>query len=135
MRPENEEVVRQELGRRIVEIRERQGMSQAELARRLGVERCRLSHWERGSHMPSLMQVIQLGATLEAGFDELVPGQKPPAQPGAPGLPLEQYDRLARHLQTALEIVKVERKRSTRKAQPGALRKGIEIPSPIPARG
>lgn len=129
MRPENEEVVRQELGRRIVAIRERQGMSQAELARRLGVERCRLSHWERGSHMPSLMQVISLGATLEAGLDELVPGQMP-AQLGAPGLPLEQYERLSRHLQTALEILKIERKRSARKPQ-----RGIEIPASIPARG
>ena len=131
----NEEVVRQELGHRIVSIRESQGMTQKELARRLGVRRCCLSHWERGVRTPSLVQVIQLGAALEAGLDELVLGGIA-APLGTASLPVEQYLRLAQHLQLAMEILKAEqkRRRAARSSRPPAPQIGIEIPTPIPAR-
>jgi transcriptional regulator with XRE-family HTH domain len=128
----NEEVVRQEMGRRIVAIRKSRGITQEELARRLGVGRCGLSHWERGFRTPSLTQIIQLGAALDAGLDELVLGHTPGS-----GFPVEQYQRLAQHIQMALEILKVEqkRRRAARSSPPGAAPRGVEIPTPIPARG
>lgn len=115
-----EEAMRRALGRRIVEIRRRQGMSQAELARRLGVESCRLSHWERGFHLPSLVQVAELAAALQAGLDELILGKSP--QTSEAILSRQQRDRLAVCLRTAMEVLRAEesRERRTRAARPGA---------------
>lgn len=119
-----EEAMRRALGRRIVEIRRRQGMSQAELARRLGVESCRLSHWERGSHQPSLWQVAELAAALEAGLEELILGQAP-AQSGEVRFTRSQWDRFKVCLRTAMEVIRTEEpnERRTRAAPGAAVRK------------
>ncbi len=112
--------MRRALGKRIVEIRRRQGMSQAELARRLGVESCRLSHWERGFHLPSVFQMADLADALGAGLEELILGKT--ARAAEPALTRQQRDRLAVCLRTAMEVLKTEesRERRTRDARPGA---------------
>lgn len=68
-------VVGSVVGRQIVRIRKRQGITQKELARRLGVTKSCLCHWERGSHIPSVFQIVELGRVLETSLDELVFGQ------------------------------------------------------------
>jgi transcriptional regulator with XRE-family HTH domain len=95
------------LGQRIVEIRRRQQMSQAELARRLGVVGSRLNHWEKGSHLPSLPQVVEIAVALKVGLDELVLG-KDPAPDRAQNLTPRQKERLATCLRTAMEVLRNE---------------------------
>lgn len=67
------------MGRQIVRIRKRQGITQKELARRLGVTKSCLCHWERGSHIPSMLQILELARVLDSSLDELVLG-KPSAK-------------------------------------------------------
>lgn len=69
--------MRKELGRRVVEIRERRGWNQGELARRLGVPRDRLGKWERGVNGPSLEDLAELSEVLEVPLEELGLGRSP----------------------------------------------------------
>ncbi len=62
------------LGERIVRLREARGWSRTLLARRLGVSRGRLGHWERGGHAPPIVIQIRLSRLLEVPFGELVTG-------------------------------------------------------------
>jgi transcriptional regulator with XRE-family HTH domain len=94
------------LGQRIIEIRRRQKLSQVGLARRLGVEGSRLSHWEKGSHLPSLAQVVEIALALKVGLDELVLGKDP--APAVLGLTPRQHERLAACLRTAMEVLRNE---------------------------
>jgi transcriptional regulator with XRE-family HTH domain len=126
---EKEFVFRRDLGRRIVEIRHRQGLSQAALARILGIVSCRLSHWEHGFHLPSLVQVVEIAVALKVGLDELVLG-KAPAPPTVMSLTLKQYERLAVSLQTAMEVLRNEeqRERRTLATRPEAPKQGSISP-------
>jgi transcriptional regulator with XRE-family HTH domain len=72
--PSNQEL-RWELGRRIVRLRSGRGWSRDQLARRLRVTRERLGHWERGSHAPPMVALIDLGRVLEVSMDELMIGK------------------------------------------------------------
>jgi putative transcriptional regulator len=109
----NEGAVRREVGRRIAQLRDRLGMTQEDLAERLGVTRAKVSHWERGGHAPSLAQLIDLGKVLKTRLDRLLVGDLP-EPPREPGLSRAQLERLARHLQGLDEIVT-----AARKGQPG----------------
>lgn len=64
-----------EIGSRIVRLRRERGWSQAALARRLNADRNRISHWERGLHMPLLETLIELSALFGVTLDFLVSGQ------------------------------------------------------------
>jgi transcriptional regulator with XRE-family HTH domain len=68
------------LGERIVRLREARGWSRTALARRLGVSRGRLGHWERGGNAPPIVIQIALSRELGIPFSELVTG-KAPAEP------------------------------------------------------
>jgi transcriptional regulator with XRE-family HTH domain len=74
---EIEAELRREFGRRVVRIRMERGMSQIELARKLGIDRSRLGKWERGLHSPSFAQLVDLARVLEVSADELLTGRKP----------------------------------------------------------
>jgi transcriptional regulator with XRE-family HTH domain len=63
------------MGRQIVRIRERQGITQKELALRLGVTKSCLCHWERGSHLPSVFQLVEIARVLDSSLDELIYGR------------------------------------------------------------
>ena len=104
---------RKSLGQRIIEIRRRLGLSQAELARRLGVEGGRLSHWEKGSHLPSLAQAVDIAVALQVGLDELVLGKDPASPPETVFAP-KQRDRLAVCLRTAMEVLRHDEQRERR---------------------
>lgn len=64
-----------EIGSRIVRLRKERGWSQAELARRLNVDRSRVSHWERGVHVPPIEALAELSALLGITLDFLVSGR------------------------------------------------------------
>jgi len=63
------------LGERIVRLREAKGWSRTALARRLGVSRGRLGHWERGGSAPPIVIQIALSRQLGIPFGELVTGE------------------------------------------------------------
>jgi len=62
---------------RIKELRERLGISQSELARRMGVKHPSVVQWENGEAMPAAAKLPRLAAVLECTIDELY--QKPSA--------------------------------------------------------
>lgn len=74
---ERDERLRRELGQRIVHLRERRGLSQTGLARRLGVDRSRLGKWENGSHTPPLGYLDRLAEALDVSHVELLTGRSP----------------------------------------------------------
>jgi len=57
---------------RFRELREHAGLSQAELAKRIGVDTSLLSRWEKGGRTPSLNQQLTIARTLGITLDYLV---------------------------------------------------------------
>ncbi|HEV8578741.1 MAG TPA: helix-turn-helix transcriptional regulator [Thermoanaerobaculia bacterium] len=105
----------EEVGRRIVRLREKRGWTRADLARRLGVPRGRLAHWERGENTPPLEVLAALRRELGVSLDELVTGEPPaggpaPANPAAPAAPADglcgnRKDEALRHLCALMRLV------------------------------
>ncbi|MFZ5517881.1 MAG: helix-turn-helix domain-containing protein [Candidatus Zhuqueibacterota bacterium] len=60
---------------RFRELREHAGLSQAEFARRMGMDKTLLSRWENGTRAPSLDQQLTIARTLGITFDYLVNAQ------------------------------------------------------------
>lgn len=85
-----EERLRRELGQRIVRLREGRGLTRADLAQLLGVDRSRLGKWETGSHAPLLGLLTGLAETLGVTLDELLTGRAP----APPGLPVQTRETL-----------------------------------------
>ena len=69
---------RLQIGQRIVEIRNRRGWSQRELARRAGLLPPRLSKLERGLKPMMAGELVRLSRALETGLDELALGGEQP---------------------------------------------------------
>ena len=61
-----------ELANRLAELRKQKGLSQEELADRLGVSRQAISKWERGEASPDTDNLIELAKIYEISLDELV---------------------------------------------------------------
>jgi transcriptional regulator with XRE-family HTH domain len=80
---DSEKKMRRDLGRRIVKARIEQGLSQVELAKKLGIERSRLCKWELGLHAPLLRQLAALARVLGLSLDELIIGR--PSATGSGG--------------------------------------------------
>ena len=68
MRPESN----QEIANRLAEIRREQGLSQEELAERLGLSRQAISKWERGESQPDMGNLIALADVYGMTIDEMV---------------------------------------------------------------
>jgi len=68
-----------QLGRRIVEIRNRRGWSQRMLARQTGILPSRLSKLERALKPPKLDEFLRLALALEVDLPELAFGEAPRA--------------------------------------------------------
>lgn len=65
---------------KLTDLRRRRGLSQAQLADRLGVTRQSVSKWETGEAMPELSKLIALADLFEVSLDYLVrDGVEPPA--------------------------------------------------------
>jgi transcriptional regulator with XRE-family HTH domain len=61
-----------ELGARIRELREAAGLSQAELAERLGIAQNSLSNWERGNRQPSFADIVRVAESLAVPISDFV---------------------------------------------------------------
>lgn len=74
------------LGERITYYRNRAGLSQGELAERMGVSRQAVSKWETDGSLPDLDRLIALAELFGTSLDTLVRGEAA-ASPAAPGVP------------------------------------------------
>ena len=61
---------------KLKEIREKKGMSQEELAEKLGINRTMIIHYEKGRNYPSLERAIQISDILGCTLDDLVDKDK-----------------------------------------------------------
>ena len=61
-----------EIGKKIMELRKKNGFSQEELAERVGVARQTISKWELGETSPDLKQAKELSKIFNISLDELV---------------------------------------------------------------
>ena len=57
---------------KIVELRKQKGLSQEELAERLGVSRQAVSRWELGQTLPDIVNLVQLCELFGVSADYLV---------------------------------------------------------------
>ncbi len=60
------------LGSRIAQQRKKEGMSQAELAKRMNVSRSSVLAWERGDSYPSTDNLVRLSKLLHVSADYLL---------------------------------------------------------------
>ncbi len=60
-----------EIGNKIQELRKKNGMSQEELAEKIGVARQTISKWELGETSPDLKQAKELSSLFKISLDEL----------------------------------------------------------------
>ncbi|MGN1031444.1 MAG: helix-turn-helix domain-containing protein [Butyricicoccaceae bacterium] len=75
------------LADRIQSLRKTKGISQEELADRLGVSRQAVSKWESGQSMPDLNKIIALSEYFEVTTDYLLKGTEPAPQEGRKAKP------------------------------------------------
>lgn len=61
-----------EIGKKIMEFRKKKGLSQEELAEKVGVARQTISKWELGETSPDLKQAKELSMIFKVSLDELV---------------------------------------------------------------
>lgn len=63
-------------GFRIVRARKMAGITQKELAKRLGVKPSQISHWENGFRKPKVQTLQRIALALGVDFSELLPEYK-----------------------------------------------------------
>lgn len=56
---------------RLRALRNRRGLTQAELASRLGMKQPMVGRWERGTFVPSLQNAVAVCEALDVSLDEL----------------------------------------------------------------
>lgn len=93
-RSPEERKLRAAFGKRIGQLRRRRRWSQAELARRLEVERTTVLRWESGS-LPPVRMLILLSDVLDTTLDALLAGRK---ISGDVSLTEDQKEAAAQHL-------------------------------------
>jgi transcriptional regulator with XRE-family HTH domain len=95
-------------GERMVHARQEAGLSQVELAQRIGVDRRVIAHWERRSVTLKPEQIAALAAALRVSADALLGLQPKRAKPGPKSklqAQIEQIQRLPRAKQQAISEV------------------------------
>ena len=65
----------QKIGAFIAENRKKNGMTQQQLANRLGVTNKTVSRWENGNYMPDLSLLQPLAENLDVSLNELLRGE------------------------------------------------------------
>ena len=65
-----------ETANRLYELRKKQGLSQEELAEKLGVSRQAVSKWERSEASPDTDNLIALAKIYGLTLDQLIYGEK-----------------------------------------------------------
>lgn len=64
------------IGKFIAEMRKAKGLTQEELAEKLGVNNRTISRWENGENMPDISLYKPLCEILKISIEELVNGEK-----------------------------------------------------------
>lgn len=64
------------IGRKIAELRKRNGLTQMGLADALGISFQAVSNWERGNTMPDISKLQELSGILGVSIDELLGGEE-----------------------------------------------------------
>ena len=96
------------LGQRLAQIRKRRGLSQEELARRVGAIQVVISDYENGKTRLFAETAVRFAAALDVPVQELLAVSKPVAVEASPAPSrkllrrMEQIERLPRRKQTAL---------------------------------
>jgi transcriptional regulator with XRE-family HTH domain len=67
-------------GERLKALRERAGLTQAQLAERISVKREAVARWEAGGSEPVWSNVLKLAGALGVGIEEFAAGEAPPTQ-------------------------------------------------------
>jgi len=110
---------RQPFGKRLAELRMKAGLSQAELAGRVGGNQRLVAHWERRAVSLKPEQITALARALDITADELL-GIRPARQAGPSGRVRQVFDAVAalprRQQQKILDVIEAfAEKRSSRK--------------------
>jgi transcriptional regulator with XRE-family HTH domain len=71
-------VTKADFGQRLRELRKAAGLTQADVAARMGTTQSRISEWETAAHTPFVTEVPELAEALGVDVAELF---KPPAKP------------------------------------------------------
>jgi len=82
-------------GERLAEARTKAGLSQAELAERMGINQRLITHWERRSVTLKPDQLTALAAALNVSADQLL-GIKPARQSGPTGRVRQVFDSVSK---------------------------------------
>lgn len=61
-----------ELPRRIKVERAKNDMKQSDLAERLGINQCQVSHWEAGGNIPTLYYILKICEIFKISPNELL---------------------------------------------------------------
>ena len=64
------------IGTNIKHSREKAGMSQKELADKIGTTQPRIARWEKGEVVPNAQYLAKIAASLDITIDELINGIK-----------------------------------------------------------
>lgn len=108
------EALKRSLGRTIVELRKRNGLTQAELAARLQIHQSMVTRWEKGQALPRSHNIERLAQALEVPVDELLVRKNRPIDgdpsPGTSGdlefsELFDQLDQLSERDRQALKAV------------------------------
>ena len=67
-----------EIANRLIELRKKSGLSQEELADRLGLSRQAVSKWERGLSFPDVSMLEPLSELLGVSIMEILAGERQP---------------------------------------------------------
>ncbi|MFN3465521.1 MAG: helix-turn-helix transcriptional regulator [Terricaulis sp.] len=87
----------QELGARLAEARDAHGLSQAELAHRLGIAQQTLAHYETGRSRVSVAMLLEMSRILRFSIDDMLSGRAGGRSKRGPASRLEQQlDAIAR---------------------------------------
>jgi transcriptional regulator with XRE-family HTH domain len=99
------DVINQRIGAAIRAARGRRGITQDELAPRLGVGRATLARYETGQRTLSAAMLVHICHILGESLDSLLPGLTTTrSDPGAPILS-EPMQRIVQHLQRQPELI------------------------------
>lgn len=79
-----------EIGRKLREARLKSGMTQEQVAERIGVSRQSISNWENEKNYPDIISVIELSDLYELSLDVLLKGD----------------EEMIKHLEESTDIIK-----------------------------
>lgn len=71
---------KEDFGRWLLSLRTRAGLTQSQLAGRIGVDYQRILNWEKGNHLPSAQYLVALFDACGVRLEAVDPPPAPPAQ-------------------------------------------------------